>query len=82
MSRKQGVVQDLIPVCLRPSVQQQINADITLAIECGEKEDEQTQYGTANGQFDIRLILKSRKHILTGTHHTNEVERHQTTADT
>ena len=53
---------------------QQIDAAITFAIEGREKENQQTQDGAADGQFDMRMILETGKHILTSTHHTDEIE--------
>ena len=81
LTGKEGVVEDAVPVGLRPSVEQQVDTGITFTIECREEEDEQTQRHTADGQFDVRMILELGKHAFAGTHHPDEIERYQTTAD-
>ena len=81
LTSKQRIVQNLVPICFRPPVQQEVDAAIALTIESREQEDEQTQHRTADSQTNVRFILETGKHILTGTHHPDEIERHQTAGD-
>ena len=54
---------------------------IALTIERREQENQRAQNQSANDQFDIRLILETGKHILTGIHGTDEVKTYQSASD-
>ena len=81
MTIEQRTVENLVPVGLSLTIQQQIDGMIALAIERREEEDERTQDETANEQPDVWFVLETCKHILTGIHGTDEIERHKSTRD-
>ena len=70
---EQGVVQYHVPIGLGLTVQQDIDAAVTLTIERREEEDERTEYHTAQYQLGIVLIAQLGKDILAGRHGTDEV---------
>ena len=73
MTIEQRARQYLVPVSLRLSVQQQVDAVVALAIERREEEDERAEDKTANNQLHVRLVLETGKHIFAGVHRTDEV---------
>ena len=79
MTIEQGIIEYLVPISFRLSVQQDVNAVIAFAIEGREKEDERTQYQAAQRQLGITVFVESGKHALAGRHHTDEVKTDQAT---
>ena len=82
MTVEQRTVQHLIPVGLGLTVQQQVDGVVALTVQRREDENQRTQDSTTKYQFDIWLVLEASKHILTGIHHADEVQRYQSTRHT
>ena len=81
LTREKGVVEDLVPVGLSASIQQEVDAAITLAIERREQEDQQAEDGSSDGQTDMRMFLVFGKDTLTETHHPDEIQGDESTGD-
>ena len=74
MAIEKRAVQEGVPVGLRLTVEQDVDARIAFAIERWKKENQRTQHDAADGELYVRLVANAREQSLAGRHHADEVK--------
>ena len=81
MAGEKRIVHDAVPVGLRTAVEQLVDVMVSLAVERWEEEYEHAEHAPAYYQFEVRLVLEAREHVLAQRHGPYEIQAQQAAGD-